>query len=186
MEVIILKFITVIDVPKIDEIIDTGCLSNNYVFDIEDGAKGIISGALKELNLDSDSIVNGYCIDESYGDLSKLWFNYLKQLPVKTGDVIVQFGVSGDECLFCDFNDFMEFNYCDDYERIGDIISYRFDKDKIAFTQQLDLALFEKAFIVSDEWSKDDLVESSLNSSSNVITDINNLKAIGDSSVWRK
>lgn len=181
-----MKFITVIDVPKIDEIIDTGNLSNNYVFDVEEGAKGIITSALKELNLDSDSIVNGYCIDESHGDLSKLWFNYLKQLPVKTGDVIVQFGVSSDECLFCDFNDFMEFNYCDDYERIGDIISYRFDKDKIAFTQQLDLALFEKAFIVSDEWSKDDLVESSLNSSSNVITNINNLKAIGDSSVWRK
>lgn len=181
-----MKFITVIDVPKIDEIIDTGCLSNNYVFDVEEGARGIISKTLKELNLDSDSIVNGYCIDESNGDLSKLWFDYLKQLPVKTGDVIVQFGVSADECIFCDFNDFMEFNYCDDYERIGDIISYRFNKDKIAFTQELDLAFFEKAFIVSDEWSKDDLVESGLNSSSSVVTNITNLKAITNSSVWRK
>lgn len=180
-----MKFITVIDVPKIDEIIATGCLSNNYVFDVEDGAKEIITKALVDLNLESDSIINGYCLDESHGDLSKLWYTYLKQLPVKTGDVIVQFGVSSDECLFCDFNDFMEYNYCDDYERVGDIISYRFDKDKIAFTQELDLAYFEKAFIVSDEWSKNDLVESGLSNSSNMITDINNLKTISNSSVWR-
>lgn len=180
-----MKFITVIDVPKIDEIIATGCLSNNYVFDVEDGAKKIISKALVDLNIESESIINGYCLDERNGDLSKLWFNYLKQLPVKAGDVIVQFGVNSDECLFCDFNDFMEFNYCEDYERIGDIISYRFDKDKIAFTQELDLAYFEKAFIVSDEWSKNDLVESGLNNSSNLITDINNLKTISNSSVWR-
>lgn len=183
-----MKFITVVDVDKIDEITQSGLLSNNYLFEMSDEAKSIISDKLIDLNVESNSVVNGYCLDGSCGDLSKLWNLYLRQLPVKTGDVIVQFGVESDECIFCDFNDFMEFNYMDEFERIKDIISYRFDKDKIAFTQTLDLCNFEKAFIVSEEWSKDDLIDSNIGSpnSSKLVTNLEDFKNINDSDVWRK
>lgn len=178
-----MKFITVIDNDKIDEIMDTGFLRFNCAFELEDSCREILVSSLKELNVDSESIVNGYCIDERYGDLSNNWLKYLNNLPIKTGDIIVQFGVEVDECIFCDFNEFMQYNYCNEYERISDIITYRFDDSKIAFIQELDLAQFEKAFIVSEEWSHSDLVDSFTDNK--VITNIRELSHISDSSIWR-
>lgn len=182
-----MKFITVIDLDKINEIIEKGILENNYTFDVEEGAKKILSNVLSSLILESDSLVNGYCLDGRSGDLSSLWSQYLKTLPVKSGDVIVQFKVESDECIFCDFNNFMEFNYLGDFDSIKDIISYRFDEEKIAFTQTLDLVNFEKAFIVSDEWSKNDLVDSSISNgnSSSLITNFKDLKDLSNSCIWR-
>lgn len=181
-----MKFITVVDLSKINEIIETQVLVNNCMFEIEGSTRGILVGKLSDLNVESDSIVNGFCLDGSDGDLSVLWSSYLKTLPVKTGDVIVQFSVNSDECIFCDFNSFMEFNYSEDVYGIEEIISYRFDKEKIAFTQSLELVDFEKAFIVSNEWSKQDLVETtSINSRTNLVTSLIELKHINKSNIWR-
>lgn len=180
-----MKFITVIDLVKIDEIIENGVLENNCAFDLEGDVKSIFVRKLSDLNLDSDSVINGFCIDGRSGDLGNLWSYYINTFPVKTGDVLVQFSVEEDECVFCDFNSFMEFNYCGDYDSIKDIVSYRFDQDKIAFTQQLDLLNFEKAFIISSEWSKDNLINSSMSDNSSLVTNFRDLKTLGESCVWR-
>lgn len=178
-----MKFITVVDSEKIDEILELGCLINNCMFELDSVGLSIVSKALSDLVLPSDSVVNGYCIDGSNGDLSNLWSSYLKSLPVKTGDVIMQFSVNEDECVFCDFNNFMEYSYLGNSEFIKDIISYRFDKDKIAFVQELLAKDFEKAFIVTDSWKSDSLFVAG--TSNKIIKGISELKSINCSSVWR-
>lgn len=182
-----MKFITVVDVPKIDEIISKGMLENNYAFDMEEGARSVLVEKLNDLSVEVDSVINGYCLDGSSGDLTNLWSKFIRSFPVKSGDVIIQFSVDEAECVFCDFNDFMDYNYSGDFDFIEDIISYRFDSEKIAFTQQLDLLNFEKAFIVSDEWSKNNLINSSIGSDGNsgLLTNVQDLKVLGRSSVWR-
>lgn len=178
-----MKFITVVDEPKIDEILATGYLKDNCMFEMDEVGIGIVSEILSDLVLPSNSVVNGYCIDGKDGDLSNLWSEYLKSLPVKTGDVIMQFSVNEDECVYCDFNQFMEFSYLGNSEFIKDIVTYRFDKTKVAFVQQLSSREFEKAFIVTDGWQNDNLVVPG--AGNKLVTGISGLKSIKDSNVWR-
>lgn len=173
-----MRFITCIDGNKLDEMIGTLRLNNNVLFEFNDDKIESCKQLVENLNGECDSIIVGTCLDDNNFDLSNSWSYISKLLPTKTGDVVMQFKIDSDECVFFDFNDFMSALY----ENNGDLeslASYEVKTDSVVITGEIDAKKFDCAFIVNNDWGKDDFATGS---ESGVFTSFNDLNT---SRVWR-
>lgn len=150
-----MRFITCINESKLDEVIEIMTLKNNLLFDFNRGQLNSCKSLVKNLNGDCNSLVIGTCVDDNSGDLSKIWSEVSKLLPAKTGDIIMQFNINSDECLFYEFNEFMDSLY-NDRENLQDLVSYDVLNKAIVVSSEINANTFDCAFIVNSDWGKGD------------------------------
>lgn len=173
-----MRFITSIDGVKLDELIDNSKLLNNHVFDVNGDVKSLLSNLLNDLNGSFSSLVVGLVVPDNYGPLSSIWEKISKLLPIKSGDIIMQFNLNEDECLFCDFNDFTSSIYLNPGS-LRDKIVYQPSPLCIVISDTIEAENFDYAYVVNSNWGKGEFNSSS---NSKFITSILDLKV---SNVWR-
>lgn len=174
-----MRFVTCLNYDKLGEMIDLGGLSDNLLFDLSSNKVDELKSILEDLNGNINSVNIGLFIPNSYGPLSSIWNQIAKILPIKGGDAILEFNLNADECIFCNFNSFLNCVYSN-VEDFNSYIDFNTSNDfTLAICDDIPNKSFNSAYIVGSNWNN-----KPLNSS---ITDslVNSLSELNSSIVWR-
>lgn len=173
-----MRFITCVDIGKLKEVIDSSYLDNNMLFDFNNDSFSQSGTLLEELNGEFTSLNVGVYVPDNYGDLSSIWSQISKIIPVKAGDAIIQFNLDEDECIYFDFNNILDYLYNGDSE-LSSIVSYEPKTMGIVLSDRIPANKFDCAFLVNSEWGRENLSNSNNGLLITTIMDLN------VSEVWR-
>lgn len=174
-------FITVTSKDKIREFISKEVFEDNRVFDFTDDSVTEIGNALEDLTGLSCNPVVGVTYNDSVS-LANRWRSLVRILPIKAGEVVLQFNVKEDEIMYMKLTDLMTNLYGSSNKSFESLLShYPSGSQDISFTVPLKFENFDCGYVVEPDFGK-----GNLNNSETLFNDIKQLKTISDVNVFDK
>lgn len=165
-------FITVTSFEKVKEYLDSKRFTSNKVFNLTEKLDDYIGREIDDFLWEGKDFVTGVVYPNDEVHLSERWRSLVKVLPIKAGDVVMQFNVDGDKLLYANHTNLVSAIYGFNGSGTNNFISHAYDDTKnIAFASSFELLDFSAGYVVESDFAK-----GSLKGSSSFIEGLDGLK----------
>lgn len=179
-----MKFMTVLDYDKFQQFFDNGVLQDNSIFEFSSEDSLFLNERLEDLTGNPSSFITGVCYPNNY-NLSKVWKDLSKLIPIAKNDIVMEFSVEEDECIYSDVKSTTKSIYLSG--GFQSLISYDFKEGDFAYTKDISVTNFEDGVIVDGLWDKQELPSNQNINSSQFNNFANRVKEkyVNISNTWR-
>lgn len=172
-----MRFVTIAPKESIKEFINSGQFSDNCIYELTENQKHSLMNVFEDFSGKCCSPVVGLILDDC-NSLEDDWRSLSNVLPIKSGDIVLEFSANKDRMLFCRFDKFVSTIYSNSGVDLGTILEYEPNGKKVlGFVDSFKLLDFVKGYVVNSEFNKEPLKDSydlcSMSLKSNTINDVN-------------